>query len=352
MGQNDDDERLRNGEINDPLDGTVPANDPFCIKSFLAHERNPADKPPRRDWLLKNGNDGVFPLGKSGLLVAGGGVGKTMALVQLAIAVALGEFWLGSFKATQGKVLLCLGEEDLDEVHRRLHNACGLLELDRDKATLVAERIFPLPLAGIPCALLDEKTGKDSDVLTTLKAAMKEHKFSLVILDPLSRWAGTDVEVDNGKATRFVQAVESIAEGLETKPSVLVAHHSSKSSVGAGEANSRGSSAIVDGFRWVANLDDATDLPLRGARLTNTKSNYSMKFEPIYLVRVDQFNGALRVASGTEAETLKTAPIKAKARAEIAKNKAIKEAKEMENGLIAEENAKKNQPVCSIRDLK
>lgn len=295
------------------------------IKPISDYGFHLADEPPKRDWLLRDKQGkGVFPYGKGGLLVAGGGVGKTMALVQLAVAVAMGTDWLGTFTAKQGKVLLALAEEDIEEVRRRLYNACSLLGLDRDNRTELASQIYPLPLAGIPCALLNEKD-EPTAMLTTIKAAVQEHQFALVILDPLSRWAGTEVEIDNGKATRFVQAVESISEGLETKPSVIVAHHSSKSSVGAGEANARGSSAIVDGFRWVANLDDATDLPLRGARLTNTKSNYSPKFEPVYLVRDDEHKGALRQATAHEASTLKKAPAKARALAKKLSKEAEKE---------------------------
>src|SRR5262249_25635901 len=84
-------------------------------------------KPPeRRSWLLRDQrtDSGVLPLGKVGMLAGAGGAGKTMALTQLAVAVATGTPWLGVLEvAAQGNVLLILGEEDAEEVRRRLYRA-------------------------------------------------------------------------------------------------------------------------------------------------------------------------------------------------------------------------------------
>jgi hypothetical protein len=62
----------------------------------------------------------VFPVGEVGQLIAEGGAGKTMALCQLAVAVATGTRWLGTFEATRGRALLVLREEDAEEARRRL----------------------------------------------------------------------------------------------------------------------------------------------------------------------------------------------------------------------------------------
>ena len=98
------------------------------------------NKPPRRKVLLEqrdmNEQPAPFlPLGKVGLFVSPGGVGKTTVLSQLAISVATGLPWLGFEVASPGKVFLGLGEEDKDEVHRRLHDAGNLYGLgDKDDA--------------------------------------------------------------------------------------------------------------------------------------------------------------------------------------------------------------------------
>ena len=104
----------------------------------------------------------------------------------------------------------------------------------------------------------------------------------LIILDPLSRFAGPDSETDNSAATRFVQSVESLTKA-PGNPAVLLAHHTPKSTRGKDtdslDANAvRGASALVDGVRWAATLlaDSSGDGDtIRTATLQLAKSNYT-----------------------------------------------------------------------------
>jgi RecA-family ATPase len=129
-----------------------------------------------------------------------------------------------------------------------------------------------------------------------------------VVLDTLTRFAGGDTEKDSAQATRFIQAVESLCKAPGS-PTVLVAHHTNKISRQEGAAtsssNSRGSSALTDGARWVANLESLSD---ESAKLTITKSNYAMSGPPVMLARDSANGGLLRVE----------APEVARARAEHA----------------------------------
>lgn len=282
---------------------------------------------PPRQWLLtRHGGAGVLPLGKVGAFLAAGGAGKTMALTQLALAVATGTKWLGTFDvATPGAVLLALAEEDAEEMRRRLFNAANLLfdsKDDDNKPRKAADvhaltatalgRIVCLPLAGQRVALVEGAGGAitESPMLADMQArldAMKDEdghpvKWRLIILDPLSRWSGADTEKDNASATRFVEAVESLAMKTAGRPTVLIAHHTGKNSRGAAndENAARGVTALTDGVRWVASMyPDEIDgwvwlkLP--------TKSNYTATCkEPLLLLRDNKNGGALRV--GTDAE--------------------------------------------------
>src|SRR5690606_14534133 len=108
----------------------------------------------------------------------------------------------------------------------------------------IAERIHLLPLAGVSVALtcspapgVVSPTAAADELRRLLEARGVE--WSLVILDPLSRWAGGGVEADNEAATRFCQTVESLT-GVPGDPTVLVAHHSSKASTRDGAADARG----------------------------------------------------------------------------------------------------------------
>jgi hypothetical protein len=276
--------------------------------------------PPPVEWALMRADQGkmigVLPRGKVGSLVATGGVGKTMALIQLALAQALGAFWLGTFKATRpGHVLLALAEEDLAEVHRRLWRACNAAGLSPEERREVETRIHVLPLAGESVALTT--AGEDRQLVETgmaqaLRSRLEAvgHDWDLVIIDPLSRWAGGGAEVDNEAATRFVQVIETLS-GVRGNPAVIVAHHSSKIGKRMGTADARGVTGIRDGFRWMAQLDEVEgDAPgggtVRGVRLSNDKSNYSKRFDPLMLMRGEEpgIEGTLRPAERSEASAL------------------------------------------------
>lgn len=281
--------------------------------------------PPRRTWLLRDRrtpqSDGVLPLGKVGQLVAEGGGGKTMALVQLAIAVATGTPWLGALEvASPGRVLAVLGEEDADEVQRRVYNA--------SRASGVAPpplgSIVTMPLAGIPCSMIERDSyGNPTDAaflywLRAYLAEPTELPWRLIVADPLSRLAGQDAEKDNAQATRFIEALESLA--AKTGATVLVAHHSNQSSRGAGSkvtaTSSRGVTALVDGVRWAATMavehvegldPDARERLGEIVTIAFAKSNYSRRGEPIRCRRDLNHGGALVPMDDLDAELVAAA---------------------------------------------
>jgi hypothetical protein len=269
-------------------------------------------EPPPRKWLLTRPDDetagrtslGVLQLGKVGMLIAAGGAGKTIALVALALAVATGRRWFEYFEvAHPGRVLIALAEEDLEEVQRRFFAIGRAMRLTDAQLALAGRNIVCLPLAGQPVALVDAE-GQDSAALIELRTRLQADSASpwrLVILDPLSRFAAADTEKDQAAATRFIQAVESIALAAPGKPSVLVAHHTNKiartEGLRASASDARGASAITDGARWAANLESNGD---DGARFTITKSNYAQKGMPLELVRDGAQGGYLRAATADE----------------------------------------------------
>jgi len=312
-------EKLLGGELTRALVGGTDDARPSRLEELwrtVADRQSDArwfhEEPPARRWLLTVAPDDeeqnerhILPMGKVGMLAAGGGVGKTMALVQLALAVSTGRPWLatasgsGGFQtpAGGGRVLLALGEEDELEVRRRLFRAAELMrragdrhvEADLRKA---AERIVVLPLAGRDVSLVDgpnARIGKlsssSSQTAGDLARLLEEDgqrrgDWALVVVDPLSRFAGIDSEKDNAAATRFIQELERFTEAPGT-PTVLVAHHASqdgrtksKNGEQADDTHARGVTALSDGVRWHAALAkrDADDVRL--ATLAVVKSNY------------------------------------------------------------------------------
>ncbi len=310
----------------DDLDGAGPASGPHGTDDprarwgalVLTPDAEWFTVPPKpRKWLLRDARtsnaEGVLPFGKVGQIIGEGGVSKTMIAVSLARAVASGEKWLGTFSATRGRVLVLLGEEDAEEVRRRLFN-----ERRASNAPIPDEgSIVVVPLAGEPCAMLEQDAHgnpSETDFLTWLRAYVAEHgPWALIIVDPLSRFAGQEAERDNASATRFIQALESIAK--VTGATVVVLHHTNKGSRGGVEltsSSSRGSSALVDGVRWQASLAAERlklDAPEERDRLGEivvlsfTKSNYGRKGEPLLLRRDNEHGGALVPLDETDMAT-------------------------------------------------
>ncbi len=293
--------------------------------------------PPARRWLLERPDDecngarqiGVFPLGKVGMLVSAGGVGKTMALVELALSVATGRKWLEHFGiANPGRVLLALGEEDQEEIGRRVYQAAHAMRLTDSQLELASNNIVAMPLAGRPVALVSSESGATAgtDLLSSLRKRLEaESNWKLIILDPLSRFAGVDTEKDNAAATRFVEIAESLVRS-PGGPSVLIAHHTNKTSRTDGSnvnaAHARGASGLTDGVRWVANLESSG---LDTVNLEVTKSNYAPYGPPVTLVRDADHGGFLRVQTSAEQTSrLEKASEKGRARMHTLRELVIK----------------------------
>jgi hypothetical protein len=128
----------------------------------------------------------------------------------------------------------------------------------------------------------------------------------LIVLDPLSRFAGVETETDNAAATRFVQAIESLTEA-PGNPTVLVAHHTTKTSRKGEDpaldaTAARGASALTDGVRWVLSMlpekPDVPGIPSPFVHLELVKSNYSPPAPRVTVVRED--HGTLRTMNAAE----------------------------------------------------
>lgn len=268
------------------------------------------DFPPARRWALRrptkagkpcprHEGDGMLPLGKVALLVADGGVGKTMALIALAISIATGRPWLGYFvpgEDATGKVLLILAEEDDDEVHRRLFNAAAALEIDERERSLVERRLVVLPTDGLNLSLADNAGDPTPDLVALRSALETTGPWSLVAADPFGQLVGLDAETDNAVATRTLRSLRVLTTAPGT-PTLLLAHHASLDGMNSGKPRSRGVTGIRNAARWEATLRNEDKG--KGVLFRQTKTNYSIPMtDELRLVRDN--NGLLRVASEEE----------------------------------------------------
>jgi hypothetical protein len=319
-------------------------------RSFLT------DRPPNRRWLLRHpppdgkpcppgSEEGMLPRGKVGGVFAEGGVGKTNMVIALAISVITGrplfDHFLPEPEAREGRVLLLLGEEDVEEVHRRVHRVARAYQLSEGQQGLVAERLIVVPLAAASTPLLElsqdgstlTETSHLADLVERIRATDDDGQgFSLVVLDPLSRFAGPTFETDNAAATRVVQMLETLTQ-VPGNPTVLAVHHSSKAARNEGKVNARGSSALTDAMRWTCSLRFEAGEVL----FLQEKSNYSRRMtEPVVLLSDE---GILHVPNQSELF----------AREDGAKAAAMKREEEKEALVEAKIDALKAAILASVR---
>jgi RecA-family ATPase len=221
----------------------------------------------------------VFPAGKVGLLIGAGGVSKTMALIDLALSVATGRPWLSAYEVPEpGPVAILLGEEDFEEVHRRFWLVSRSMGLSAGELRRAESTILVAPLAGHSTGLIGPYGASElaDEYMARLEAERVE--WRLIVLDPLSRFAGLDAETSNSMATTYISVLERFT-ALVGRPSVCCSHHTNQVSREGKIANAtaaRGVTALTDGARWVAAMveDEAADT----VALRVIKSNYGPKF--------------------------------------------------------------------------
>lgn len=273
-----------------------------------------------------------------------------MAFMQLAVAVATGSAWLGTYVADKpARTLAIFGEEQTDECHRRAWRARSAM-----RAPIPAEgTIVVMPLFGVDCAMI--ATSPSGDTSTTdfhawLRSYIEREKFDLVLVDPLSRVGGRDVERDNFAATKFVQSLEALAE---TGATVVCAHHSPQwaraRGIDASATHARGVTALTDGVRWVMTMMverlNSEDEHLREiVTATVTKSNYSFRGEPVDLRRDAEYGGALVPCDKTDLELV------AEARTGVAAKRQRTDQRESERARVCDERAGREAAQRSARD--
>jgi hypothetical protein len=158
---------------------------------------------------------GLLREGETGNLISASKKGKSWLAVDLALAVATGRLWLGTFQTAKGKVLILDNE---------LHG-----ETSADRIPRVAEaRLIPLPeIADQVC--IENMRGRLVDLfqLESYFGAIEPGTFTLVILDAFYRFIpkGTD-ENDNGTVAHLYNHIDRYAQHLNC--SFVLVHHSSK----------------------------------------------------------------------------------------------------------------------------
>lgn len=209
------------------------------------------DEPPPRDWVV----DGLLLAEKSAVLAGFGGVSKTQLAIQLAMSVALGQPFADR-AVKQGGAILLLGEEDRDEISRRVSAVVRQKKLDQSQITRLVNSMYGFPFVGQDMRLtVKPKEGlKESPLVQGIvNTAKQAGGIKLIVLDHLALLHGGDFNAREDAALTM-RVVNHI--GQETGAAVLLLAHSPKSAAGKVESDSSmvaGSTAFVDQARgaWI-----------------------------------------------------------------------------------------------------
>ena len=184
---------------------------------------------------------GLLREGETMNVIAPSKTGKSWLVTDLALAVASGRPWLGTYQTSQGKVLILDNE---------LHG-----ETSANRIPKVANARL-IPLAGIASQVFVENMrGRLVDLfqLESYFDAIGPGTFTLVILDAFYRFVpkGTD-ENDNGTVAQLYNHIDRYAQRLGC--SFVLIHHTSK--------GSQSGKAITDVGAGAGSQSRATDTHL------------------------------------------------------------------------------------------
>jgi hypothetical protein len=264
-----------NAASGEPIPVNVPISSPWD---------QPPEAIPAREWIIR----GLMIRRHISILVAPGGSGKSLLSAQWAIALAMGMSWAGWTPVKAEKVLLINAEDDGDEMRRRIHAACKVMNVNpRD----LMGRLF---IADDPRSIVVARTTKDKVVTATplaeaIRKTVEDNGIGVVVVDPFAETFEGD-ENSNSEVKWAAAIWRNVAR--ETSCSVMLVHHTPKYAKGmAGDADAaRGAGALVNSARIVSTLFTMTD---------DEATLFAMKPDEAYrYVRFDDAKANLTLMTG------------------------------------------------------
>ena len=206
-----DDFALRDSEPAVPTPPAVP-KPRWCLPLVEFLGEHEPDDDDRADWIVRD----ILPRGEAGILAGPPKCGKTWAMLDLGICVALGRPWMGTFDNTMGgpaKVLALAFEDGQRRLRKRvweLARTAGLTPNDKTLQAHLSVSREPLSLPG------DERA---------LAAELKTWRPTLVIIDNLTRvMAGDQNAIKDAK--RFSDLWCRLC--TDVGAAIVFLHHTSK----------------------------------------------------------------------------------------------------------------------------
>jgi RecA-family ATPase len=279
-------------------------------KSGAGDTAPPPKKYPKLEFITASALSSIpareFYLGKqyqrgavSGTM-APGGRGKSSLVLVEAVAMAIGRALLGDEPLRRLKVWYHNGEENWDELCRRLDAVCqyyGVAHAELEGWLCITNpQKFPLRVAEVGSA---DRFAADRNLLSHMYEEIRDNGFEVTSLDPLITLHG--VPENNPVMMRGVMDIfRDLAASINCSTEVV--GHTRKPPIGFDAQltayDTRGSGAIVDALRSVRMLDLMTTEEAeraevedyereRHVKVTPAKRNYSATAAPPQWIRIE-----------------------------------------------------------------
>ena len=190
-----------------PQDAPTPTPDEKPPRYVIRWADEALDPQPPVEWIVQD----IFSAGSLSVIAGDGGSGKTWAMLDCAVAVALGEYWLD--RTVQHSAVLWV-DEDMGE--RRVKGRLGDVMRGHN-----AER--GLPLAWLSLARFDLW---NEDDVAALQSAILDTAAQLVVIDALVDVMPGRNENDTKDTQPIMMALRKISE--DTNSAIVLIHHNNK----------------------------------------------------------------------------------------------------------------------------
>jgi RecA-family ATPase len=219
---------------------------------------DPATIPPLR-WTIKN----LLLQGELTLLGGVGGVGKSLFCWNVSAAVAAGEAFAWFEKPEKPRpVIIVSGEDDMNEVARRVAAYCNGVGLDYRE---VARNLHIFPLRNI--RLADKAEGR-TPLAEFIRSQITELDAGLLCIDPLIKTGAGFDENSNSDMEMLFDTLRWLVDG--TSCAGLCCDHFSKGGSGDSQHALRGASSKVNASRTTATLTHLTDVEMKQLKRDGT----------------------------------------------------------------------------------
>jgi len=205
--------------------------------------------PKEIDWLV----EGLIQRGANGIMTARPKAGKSLAVVDLCLALAMGQSWVpgqGQYSGLPGfyierpvKVALVSREDAPGLTQWRMMKIAAARQIDLRE---IRENLYVNSKQETSRLMLD-----DPDDMTKLLHGLEKCKAEFLVLDVLRRLHDAD-ENDGSEMSRIIETVCGIQEKVGCQ--ILVIHHDNKREDATLTERIRGSSAIAGFAEFVIGL--------------------------------------------------------------------------------------------------